>query len=307
MEPDPLDKEDLLTQLGVWFQTQIKTRELANQMTLNLLHCLTELHVDEVTKVVAPEIKRLNLFKMKLSVVDCATLYYVLQFSPHRLDELNLGYSNIGNRGLHRLGPILHRCESLFLRYNCLDQEAAILESAVLKSEDCQVKKLFICGKSLGSEGVLELWPALEHNVTVEELYLDITGITERGTETMVKCLTKNSTLKTLTLVGNEIGEAGKDRLGELRRRRPELHIIGDFVDDLGLLQAYLDWVEEIRADRDQMDSVRNVDALQSVLKGLRVTGARGEGQNAQKAKEPRVPFVMAFILSMMGFFWAFS
>ncbi|KAJ8287562.1 hypothetical protein COCON_G00002210 [Conger conger] len=257
MEPDPLDKEDLLTQLGVWFQTQFKSRELANQTTLNLLHCLTELHVDEVTKVVAPEIKRLNLFKMKLSVVDCATLYYVLQFSPHRLDELNLGYSNIGNRGLHRLGPILHRCESLFM-----------------------------CGNSLGSEGVLELWPALEHNVTVEELYLDITGISERGTETMVKCLSRNSTLKTLTLVGNEIGEAGKDRLGELRRRRPELHIIGDFVDDLGLLQAYLDWVEEIRADRDQMDSVRNVDALQSVLKGLRVTGARGKGQNAQKAKE---------------------
>ncbi|KAG5855971.1 hypothetical protein ANANG_G00002750, partial [Anguilla anguilla] len=64
------------------------------------------------------------------------------------------------------------------------------------------------------------------------------------------------------------------------------LRAIGNFVDDLGLLQAYLDWVEELRADRDQMDSVRNVDALQSVLKGLRVAGAHGEGQNAQKAKE---------------------
>ncbi|KAG5855978.1 hypothetical protein ANANG_G00002820 [Anguilla anguilla] len=81
----------------------------------------------------------------------------------------------------------------------------------------------------------------------------------------MVNCLSKNSALKTLTLVGNEIGEAGKDRLRELRRLRPGLRVIGNFVDDLGLLQAYLDWVEELRADRDQMDSVRNIDAAKRV------------------------------------------
>lgn len=58
-------------------------------------------------------------------------------------------------------------------------------------------------------------------------------------------------------------------------------------MDDLGLLQAYLDWVEEIQADRDQMDSVKNADALQSVLKGLRVAGEKVEkGGNAEKAKE---------------------
>ncbi|KAJ8404975.1 hypothetical protein AAFF_G00328960 [Aldrovandia affinis] len=286
MALDPLDKEAILPQLGNWFRAQFKSRKLPNQTALNLLHCLMELHMEDVAKVVAPEIKQLNLFKMKLSVVDCAALYYILQFSHHCLEELNLGYSNIGNRGLQRLGPILHRCESLFLRYNCLDREAAILESAVLKSKDCQVKKLFMCGNNLGPDGVLQLWAALEQNSTVEELYLDITGITERGTENIVNCLSKNSTLKTLTMVGNEIGEAGKERLRELSLRRPELKIIGNFVDDLGLLQAYLDWVEEIRADPDQMDSVKNADALQSVLRGFRVAGTHGEGPNAQKAKE---------------------
>ena len=79
----------------------------------------------------------------------------------------------------------------------------------------------------------------------------------------------------------------GRKRLRELERRRPGLRIIANFVDDLGLLQAYLDWVEEIRADRDQMDSVKNADALQSVLKGLQVAGERVEkGENAEKAKE---------------------
>jgi len=99
--------------LGLWFQDQFKSRTLKNRAALNLLHCLMEFHTEETTGMAASEIKSLNLFKMKLSVVDCAAMHYVLQFSPHALQELNLGYSNIGNRGLNRLGPILHRCESL--------------------------------------------------------------------------------------------------------------------------------------------------------------------------------------------------
>ncbi|CAJ1062785.1 LOW QUALITY PROTEIN: NLR family CARD domain-containing protein 3-like [Xyrichtys novacula] len=255
----PMEEEDgISARLGLWFRDQFKGKRLENQTALNLLHCLMEFHNKETSSMVAPEIKTLYLFKMKLSVVDCAAMHYVLQFSLHKLKELNVGYSNIGNRGLTRLGPILHRCESLYM-----------------------------CGNNLGPEGVLELWKALEHNTTVEELYLDITGITEQGTENIVKCLSKNTSLKTLTIVGNDIGEVGRRRLKELEQNRPGLCIIANFVDDLGLLQAYLDWVEEIRVDRDQMDSVKNADALQSVLKGLQVAGGRAaKRENAEKAKE---------------------
>ncbi|KAK2909926.1 NLR family CARD domain-containing protein 3-like [Channa argus] len=290
----PAEQEDgITTRLGFWFQEQFKSRKMENLTALNLLHCLMEFHMKDTTSIAAPEIKKLNLFKMKLSVVDCAAIHYVLKFSPHKLQELNLGYSNIGNRGLNRLGPILHRCESLYLRYNCLDRQAAVLESAILKSNECQVKKLFMCGNNLGPEGVLELWNALEHNSTVEELYLDITGITERGTQNIVNCLSKNTSLKALTIVGNDIGEVGRTRLKELEKRRPGLRIIANFVDDTGLLQAYLDWVEEIQVDKDQMDSVKNVDALQSVLKGLQIAGEQAEkGENAEKASELRTKIV---------------
>ncbi|XP_028835055.1 NLR family CARD domain-containing protein 3-like [Denticeps clupeoides] len=278
--------KDLPTQLGLWFQSQFRNRKLSHQTMLNLLHCLMELHQHEATSRTALEIKELNLFKMKLSTVDCAAVHYVLQFCPHMLEELNLGYSNIGSRGLSRLGPILHRCKLLFLRYNCLDKNAAILESAVLKSYDCQVKKLFMCGNNLGPDGAMLLWAALEHNATVEELYVDITGITEEGTENIVDCLGKNTALKILTIVGNDIGPTGKKRLKELQHHRPDLRIIGNFADDLGLLQAYLDWVEELRGDANQMESVKNVDALHSVLRGLQVTGTDAKGENATKAKE---------------------
>lgn len=105
--------QEFPVRLGLWFQDQFRRRNMSNEIALNLFHCLMELHMQEATRMAAPEIKRLHLFKMKLSVVDCAALHYVLQFSPHTLEELNLGYSNIGNRGLDRLGPILYRCESL--------------------------------------------------------------------------------------------------------------------------------------------------------------------------------------------------
>lgn len=104
--------DDLPAGLGVWFQDQFKDRKLENQTTLNLLHCLMEFHMKEAASIAAKEIKKLHLFKMKLSVVDCAAMHYVLQFSQHKQQELNMGYSNIGNRGLNRLRPILHRCES---------------------------------------------------------------------------------------------------------------------------------------------------------------------------------------------------
>uniref|UniRef100_A0A672FL50 NACHT LRR and PYD domain-containing protein n=1 Tax=Salarias fasciatus TaxID=181472 RepID=A0A672FL50_SALFA len=258
---DPTVKrvEDIPTRLGLWFQNQFKERKLKNQTTLNLLHCLMEFHIEETTSIAAPEIKTLNLFKMKLSVVDCAAMHYVLQFSPHSLKDL---------------------------RYNCLDKQAAVLESEVLKSNQCQVKKLYMCGNNLGPEGVLKLWNALEHNTTVEELYLDITGITERGTENITNMeLDVYLIFFVVPLCEGYLTKVGRKRLRDLEQCRPDLRIIANFVDDLGLLQAYLDWVEEIQVDRDQMDSVKNADALQSVLNGLRVAGVE-KGENAEKAKE---------------------
>lgn len=89
-----------------------------------------------------------------------------------------------------------------------------------------------------------------------------------------------------ISIVGNDLGKVGKQRLRDLNQCRPGLRIIANFVDDLGLLQAYVDWVEEMEKDKDQMDSVKNADALQSVLKGLQGAGDQVEEQNAGKAKE---------------------
>nr|XP_033770545.1 NLR family CARD domain-containing protein 3-like isoform X1 [Geotrypetes seraphini]XP_033770546.1 NLR family CARD domain-containing protein 3-like isoform X1 [Geotrypetes seraphini]XP_033770547.1 NLR family CARD domain-containing protein 3-like isoform X1 [Geotrypetes seraphini] len=272
---------DTLQLLAEWFKE--KVRYEANQKFLNLLHCLRELQQKIVVEEVAPEIDEINLFKVTLNPVDCSALFYVLQHSNRKLKTLNLGYTNMGIQGLRRLQPLLHRCETLYLRYNSLNKEAAIMESDVLRSPDCQVKSLLMCGNCIGSEGVRSLWEALQFNSTLEELYMDITGITDRGLDNMLPCLLKNSTLRIMTIVGNKFSKAGKRQLIELCQRKPGLKIISSFVDDMGLLQAYLDWVEEIKADPEQMESVKNADALRSILVELEQTDNQAVGNDIQE------------------------
>uniref|UniRef100_A0A3P9PP48 NACHT domain-containing protein n=1 Tax=Poecilia reticulata TaxID=8081 RepID=A0A3P9PP48_POERE len=252
VDPSKEEENGIPTGLGLWFQDQFKHREMKNETALNLLHCLMEFHTNETTTIAAPEIKKLNLFKMKLSIVDCAAMHYGLRLFLQPL------------KNLRKKRKPLHVRNKQIQSTNVFDK--------FLSNHSYSM-----CGNNLGPEGVNELWTALENNTTVEELYLDITGITEKGTENIVNCLSKNTSLKILTL-------------RELQKLRPDLRIIANFVDDLGLLQAYLGWVEEIRADRDQMDSVKNVDALQSVLRGLQNIGGEMEkGENADKAMELQI------------------
>ncbi|KAM3909980.1 nucleotide-binding oligomerization domain-containing protein 2-like [Leptodactylus fuscus] len=188
---------DILALLTDWFKGKI-TYEV-NQRLLNLLHCLRELKQEMVVKEVAPEIDEVDLFKVILNPADCATLSYILQHSTCRLKTLNLGYTNIGIQGFRQMQPLLHRCQTLYLRYNSLGKEAAAIEADVLRSPMCQVKSLLMCGNSIGSEGIQCLWEALQYNQTLEELYVDINEITDSGLDNLLNCLTDNKTLRLLT------------------------------------------------------------------------------------------------------------
>ncbi|XP_054854883.1 NLR family CARD domain-containing protein 3-like [Eublepharis macularius] len=276
---------DPLLPLADWLGKKVQYE--SDRRLLTLLHCLAELRQDEVTRKAASKLNEVNLFKVTLNPADCTALAYVLGSSePKVLRNLNLSYSNMGIGGLRRLQGLMHRCETLQLRYNSLDGEAAAIEAAVLRSPQCQVKRLLLCGNCLGSEGVRILWDALQKNTSLQELYLDITGITDSGLDNILVSLTDNTTLRLLTIVGNRLSKAGSQVLSELSRKKPELKIISSFLTDMGLLQAYLDWVEEIKADLEQMESVKNADALRSVLEVLPETNDMGASPEAWEKAE---------------------
>ncbi|KAM4703016.1 NACHT, LRR and PYD domains-containing protein 12-like [Rhinophrynus dorsalis] len=272
---------NILDPLTNWFKEKIKYE--VNQKLLNLLHCLRELQLKEVVQKVASEIDEVNLFKVTLNPSDCTVLYYVLQHSTSKLKTLNLGYTNIGIQGLRKLQPLLHCCQTLYLRYNSLDKEAAVIEADVLKSPVCQVKSLLMCGNRIGSEGVKCLWEALSTNQTLEELYVDITGITDSGLDNLLPCLAKNTTLRLLTIAGNNLSERGKQLLQEVKKHRPNLKILSSFGGDMGLLQAYLDWVQDLKKDPQQLESARNADALRNIYLEL---GKEEPGGMQNDAKE---------------------
>ncbi|EMP23818.1 NACHT, LRR and PYD domains-containing protein 12 [Chelonia mydas] len=296
-----------------WDNLQMFARKLrgdTERRLLSLLHCVAELRQEGVTSRVARELEDVNLFKVTLNPADCAALAYVLGASePGRVKNLNLSYSNMGMAGLRRIRGLLHHCETLHL-----------------------------CGNCLGSEGARRLWEALRENRTLEELYLDITSITDSGLDNMLPCLLANSTLRLLTgsrisapsiyngstpaspwratpikighctpdaaaslrspdycppplgsVVGNRLSEAGQQMLSELSRRKPGLKVISTFESDMGLLQAYLDWVEEIKADPDQMDAVKNADALRCIVSVLRdLDEARASPEAQARIRELR-------------------
>ncbi|XP_039369229.1 NLR family CARD domain-containing protein 3-like [Mauremys reevesii] len=332
---------DVLGPVADWLGR--KLRGDTERRLLSLLHCVAELRQEGVTGRVACELEDVNLFKVTLNPADCAALAYVLGASePGRVKNLNLSYSNMGMVGLRTIRGLLHRCETLQLRYNgdwlarrggqkMVCQVSAPIPagtgtvspsppSATNRPPCWQPQKscpglagpwgaspprrgsgvgrtqealgwgggflsrplprprvdpvallpCSLCGNCLGSEGARRLWEALRENRTLEELYLDITGITDSGLENMLPCLLANSTLRLLTIVGNRLSEAGQRILSELSRRKPGLKVISTFESDMGLLQAYLDWVEEIKADPDQMDAVKNADALRCIVSVLR-------------------------------------
>lgn len=98
--------------LADWLGRKIQYE--SDRRLLSLLHCLAELHQDEVTQEVASKLDEVDLFKVTLNPADCAALAYVLGCSaPKMVRNLNLSYSNMGIGGLRRLQGLLHRCSTL--------------------------------------------------------------------------------------------------------------------------------------------------------------------------------------------------
>ncbi|XP_070806114.1 NACHT, LRR and PYD domains-containing protein 12-like [Pituophis catenifer annectens] len=254
----------------------------SGQKLLSLIHCLAELHQDEVTQKVISKMGEVDLFKVTLNRADCTALAYVLSCSNTRvLQNLNLSYSNMGTGGLKQLQDHLHRCKTLQLQYNSLDWEAAEIKATILRSPRCCLERLVLCGNRLRSNGASLLWNALRHNTTLEELHLDLTDLTDRGLDNILDCLSGNTTLRLLSLTGNKFSQAGHHILSELGRRKPKLKIVSSFLSDTALLQNYLDWVDEITIE--QMESVNNAGALDMILEILMDTDDPEASQEAQE------------------------
>ncbi|XP_013907268.1 PREDICTED: NACHT, LRR and PYD domains-containing protein 12-like, partial [Thamnophis sirtalis] len=114
--------------LAGWFRKKALCE--SGQRLLPLLHCLAELHQDDVTWEVISQMGEVDLSKVTLNPADCAALAYALSCSKSQvLQNLNLSYSNMGTGGLKQLQGHLHRCKTLQLQYNSLDWEAAEIEA----------------------------------------------------------------------------------------------------------------------------------------------------------------------------------
>ncbi|KAK9394520.1 NACHT LRR and PYD domains-containing protein 12-like [Crotalus adamanteus] len=146
-------------------------------------------------------------------------------------------------------------------------------------------KTLQLCGNRLGSSGASLLWNALHDNTTLEELYLDLTDLMDRGLHNILDSLSGNTTLRLLSIPGNRFSPGGQHILSELHRRNPKLKIVSCFLSDAALLQSYLDWVDEITVEPKQMESVNNAGVLDMILETLVGTDNPEASQEAQEKR----------------------
>ncbi|XP_014348501.1 NACHT, LRR and PYD domains-containing protein 12-like [Latimeria chalumnae] len=206
-----------------WFQRWLQN-DLRAEDCLNLLHYIFELQDPDLTKRVSKYIKWINMCTKPLSAIDVQALRFSLKES--KLEELDLRFCELGDKGVEQLRDILVNCKIVQLWSNKLSEKSGEILSEILQTPECAIEVLSIGNNNLGPVGVQYLWKALESNQTLRTLCVCGNDIQSKGTETLVQSLEENSTLEEIFLGINDLSEDGLKNVMELRKRRSDLRVM---------------------------------------------------------------------------------
>src|SRR3990167_968873 len=107
-----------------------------------------------------------------------------------------------------------------------------------LTRNDPELVKLNLCYKPLAGDQITALAEALKANSTLHTLYLGSNQIGDAGIEKLAEALKANRTLHTLYLGGNQIGAAGIEKLAEAlkaNRTLQTLYLGGNQIGAVGI------------------------------------------------------------------------
>lgn len=166
-----------------------------------------------------PTIEALAVAKTRLS--DRAATGLLHNFEAHRtLNELDMSGNSLGSAGLefatamaefitNRPEPDFPALRKLSLGWNALRGAAAEVLAAALGSSDARVERLSLAWNNLGATGGAALGSALRTNTELLWLDLTHTELEERATMVIADAAKENTTLQTLLLNDNPIGQLG--------------------------------------------------------------------------------------------------
>uniref|UniRef100_A0A674BGD9 B30.2/SPRY domain-containing protein n=1 Tax=Salmo trutta TaxID=8032 RepID=A0A674BGD9_SALTR len=163
--------------------------------------------------------KRALLDGCELEDDSCETLASALQTPNSPLRELDLGYNDLGDRGVELLcvgltSP-LRNIQTLVLAECNLTYESCEILASALQKPNCPLRELDLSYNDLGDRGVELLCVGLTSPLcNIQTLVLDGCKITYESCETLTSALqTPNSPLRELDLSYNDLGDRGVELL----------------------------------------------------------------------------------------------
>ncbi|XP_059817967.1 NACHT, LRR and PYD domains-containing protein 3-like isoform X2 [Hypanus sabinus] len=184
-----------------WVKEEVKRQigntgsEAGKRSFLNTLHYLFESQNRGLAQVTLGSVETLSFRGMKLTPTDCAVLSHVIGLCD-TIIQLDLWNCHIQCEGIQRLGPGLHKCQELRLNDNNLGDSGVKLVSSALRNPECKIQKLWL-------------------------IYV---GLTDSGAEDLASALSTNTSLRTLNLSDNKLGDSGV-KLVSAALRNPECKI----------------------------------------------------------------------------------
>ncbi|XP_060733110.1 NACHT, LRR and PYD domains-containing protein 4E-like isoform X2 [Tachysurus vachellii] len=192
------------------------------EKSINLFHCLNELHEDSLVQEVQIYLNRdysSCLSGTRLSPAQWSALVFVLLTSEQEQDEFKLSKYDPSDECLLRLLPVVKASREADLCECKLTEESCRVLSSVISSNSSSLRELDLSENKLQDSGVKLLSDGLKNpHCTLEILRMWDCSITDEGCAALASALRSNSSshLRELNLYNNNPGESGVKLLSDL-------------------------------------------------------------------------------------------
>ncbi|XP_036406712.1 NACHT, LRR and PYD domains-containing protein 12-like isoform X1 [Megalops cyprinoides] len=186
-------------------------KESSAERTINLFHCLNELHDNSLVEEIQTSLRSGTLSDKKLEPDQCSALAFLLLMSEEVLDVFDLKTYKPSAPAHQRLVPVVKSCRKALLDNCNLTEKSCDIVASALQSVPSHLIELDLSCNNLGDSGVDTLCAGLKSpNCRLQKLKLSGCRVTEKGCASLASALCSNpSNLRELDLSYNHPENVG--------------------------------------------------------------------------------------------------